>query len=156
MGGDDAISTSGLTFDPLPVAGGALLLFTCILCGLFACCVHRRRKRKRLDLTQSTGAAPRPAAAADAAAALAQSNVQVPATSAAARRAAPPIAPPPTIVKVEPQSNWAQHAAPHSAGSGVGHGLPAGWEQHEDEHGTPFFYNVETGETAWMPPETRV
>ena len=100
--GDDAISTSGLDFDPLPVAGG-VLLFACTLCGLGACCMYHRRKRKRLDLTQSTGAAPRSAAA------LAQSNVQVP-TAATARRAAPPIAPPPTIVKVEPPSNWAQQA----------------------------------------------
>ena len=31
--------------------------------------------------------------------------------------------------------------------------LPLGWEEHFDEHGTPFYFHIESGKTQWHPPE---
>ena len=27
--------------------------------------------------------------------------------------------------------------------------LPDGWQQHADDHGTPYYYNIATTETMW-------
>ena len=37
-----------------------------------------------------------------------------------------------------------------------GASLPPGWEAHATEDGTPYFYNTNTGETAWDAPVERV
>ena len=31
--------------------------------------------------------------------------------------------------------------------------LPAEWEEHQDEDGTPYFYNVRTRRTTWSRPK---
>ena len=39
-----------------------------------------------------------------------------------------------------------------SAGAGEAAALPPGWEAHEDEQGTVYFYNVHTEEVQWEAP----